>query len=177
MGKGSLIDKNVFKRAHEIGMRELAEKSGLSDMDKSQEENYFNKVEEALKKIWPDLSVGDRVMKRRDIYFNRVLGMINEGDINQDMINKLKEMKVKYRIGLITTVIDSLIDKFLEKANLNDLFDVVYASKPNEKDDKKAVFERFIKENNKPVMHISDSKRDRVICEALGISIKPSHKL
>ena len=167
---GVFVSDRAFKEAHKIGMKELADKAKMPEIyEAEQSPDYFQKVEKALEKVYPNLSPKERIVKRRAIYFVRVLDLMKKEDIDTDMINYFGHLKKKYRIALITTISSKAIDKFLEFTGLLDFFDIIVTTEPDEKDDKRLVWERFIKQHGKPHLYVGDSKRDFEICSKKGI--------
>src|SRR3989344_5813108 len=71
-----------------------------------------------------------------------------------------KKLKSKYEIALITTNTAEAINRILKIINLEDLFDIIEASNPDEKDDKTIVFDRFIRIYGKPILYIGGDRKD-----------------
>ena len=163
---GVLISSKAWKQEHETGMKELAEKSGIFEIaEKTDDENYFQYVEKALEKIYPDLNREERIAKRRRIYFSRVIKMIKNHHeyIKEDIIKFFKSIKHKYNLILITTTIDDVVSEVLDIIKARDLFDFVSASKDIENDDKSIVFQRAIDKYN--IDRFIGSSKSREICE------------
>jgi len=76
---GLFLSSEPWRKAHEIGMKELADKSGMLEIaEKTHSNDYLKKVEQATEKIYPDLKPKERMKKRRKIYFSRVIELIKE---------------------------------------------------------------------------------------------------
>ena len=168
---GILIKKGPWKKAHDSGIRELAEKSGISEVLKGiDSSDYFGYVEKALEAIYPELSVEERIKKRREDYLERVLLTIrdNPSQINEDVIEYLKEITKKYSFVLITAGIKSFVEGVLDMADSSEIFDYLGVSNSYEKDDKRKVFERVIEEFGKPIYFLGSS-RSKDICNEFGI--------
>jgi len=175
---GVFIDKKHFSEPHEFGMKELAEKSGMPEVLKAvNSPDYFSKVEEALEVIYPGLSVGERIAKRRKIYLGRVLESIRKGEeISEEVLETFRNLKREYEIALVTTVTKRFCDEILKGLGLEKFFDYVFTSEETEKDDKKAVFDRMIGGIGKPEIYFSYSERDKKICKEMGIKFVGSLK-
>ena len=66
---------------------------------------------------------------------------------NEQIIKYFKSLKKEYQFALITTNTKSALERILSVANLENLFDIIETSLPEEKDDKILVFNRFIKKH------------------------------
>jgi len=167
---GVLVSSKPWREAHEIGMRELAEKAGMPELlGKTQDKDYFDYVKKALGKIdeYKDLPEEERIAKRRRVYFDRVLDMIGADDVRKDVIDFLRGLKCK--LVLITTNDEKMAGKVLEKIGADDLFDEVFTSESSEKDDKRVVFERLIEKIGKPSLLIERSGKLKEFCEKSGV--------
>jgi hypothetical protein len=169
---GIVKSGDPWKRAHEIGMKELAERANMPELlDKVNDENYFNFVKEALDKIdeYKDLPEDERISKRREQYFARVLGLIRDEDfIDERFVSFLRELKKSYRLVLITTNIGSFVDEVLKLADAESVFDNVICSNSEEEDSKKIVFDRAVDKVGKIDVFVGSEKSGR-FCEDLGI--------
>ena len=96
------------------------------------------------------------------MYFDSVLEYIkiNKDVINKDVIDYFRTLKKKFRLALITTNKKDSLDKILKLIKLNYFFDIIESSLPNEKDDKRLVFKRFIKKYKKPLIYIGGDRKD-----------------
>jgi FMN phosphatase YigB (HAD superfamily) len=158
---GVLVDKKPWREAHKIGMKEHFDNLGLSEKDF--DGDYFDVVEKSIKKSWPDLSAEERIAKRRRIYFDRVLNLIDD-NANEEVVEFFQGLKDRYSLVLVTTNDEDMTKKVLDLIGGSDLFDYVFSSKIEEKDDKRVVFERLIKKIGKPEFLIEESKRLEEFC-------------
>ena len=147
--------------------RELLE----SDPEKESRE-YFKYVDKIMKIIHPNLSDEEQTKKARELFFKSTIKYIqqNPNTINKNIIDYFKSLKNKYRLALITTNTTQALKSILKASKLENLFDIIEASSPEEKDDKKVVFDRFIKKNGKPILYIGNSKDALLYSKAKGIS-------
>ncbi|MCK5449634.1 HAD hydrolase-like protein [Candidatus Pacearchaeota archaeon] len=164
---GVLISSKFWKEAHDFGMKELSKKVGDSSILKARDSpDYFKKVEEALEKIYPDLTLVERIKKRREIYFERVVNSIKRNlDIREDVTDCLWGLKENYRLALVTTNNEKTTYEILRFLTARDFFDVVEFSKDEEKDDKIEVMKRLIEKNGKPILFIEKSEKLKDFCE------------
>ncbi|MBI2124906.1 HAD hydrolase-like protein [Candidatus Pacearchaeota archaeon] len=135
--------------------------------------DYFKGVDEVMKRIYPKLSDDKRTVKARETFFDSVCDYVRKHPEvrNNDIINYFNSLKNNYRIALITTNIKSALERILLSAGLTDFFDIIEASMPDEKDDKRAVFERFIKKYGKPLVYIGGNRKDSFdYCRENGIN-------
>ena len=130
-----------------------------SDPEKENKE-YFKYVDKIMLVLYPKLSDEERTKKARELYFDATIKYIqqNPETINKKIINYFKSLKEKYRLALITTNTPQALISILKVSKLENLFDIIESSQPKEKDDKKAVFNRFIEKNGKPTLYIGNSK-------------------
>ena len=130
-----------------------------SDPEKESRE-YFKYVDQVMSVLYPKLSEKKRTKKARELFFKSTIKYIkqNPSTINKDIINYFKSLKKKYRLALITTNTLQALKPILKISKLENLFDIIESSSPEEKDDKEVVFDRFIKKNGKPILYIGNSE-------------------
>jgi len=166
---GVFVSRKPWRAAHEFGMKELADKSGVKAVAENIDaQDYFFYVEHALKKIYPELTKEERVSKRRAIYFSRVLDLVKKEGGRTWMIDYLKGLKEKYTFVLVTTSTLAFTNEVLKEIGAEDLFDYVFTSLDTEKDDKKAVFERVIGKLGKIDKYVG-GKKSKADCDGFGI--------
>ncbi len=124
--------------------------------------NYFQGVDEVMTRLYPSLSEKQRTIKARELFFDSVCQYIRQNSeiINSDIVEYFKTLKKKYRLALITTNTKSALERILSLTKLTNLFDIVECSIPNEKDDKRIVFDRFLKKYGKPIIYIGGGRKD-----------------
>lgn len=169
---GIIGSEEPWRRAHEIGMKELAERAGMPELvGMGQGEEYFGKIREALGKIdeYKDFSEGERVKRRRKQYFERVLDLIHNGDyIDRDYVAYVRTLLDEYNLVIVTTNTRNFVDRILMMTEAEDLFVRVYCSRDEEEDDKRVVFGRAVDGMMKPNLFVG-SERSGEICGELGI--------
>lgn len=160
---GLFIKQEPWDKAHVLWYQNAAKKLKDSSVNKwANKPDYFKGVDEVMKRLYPDLSDEKRTIKARETFFDSVCEYIEKHPkvINQNIINYFATLKEKYRIALITTNTSSALERILSKSKLLGFFDIIETSKPQEKDDKRMVFERFIKKYGKPIIYIGGNRKD-----------------
>jgi len=160
---GLLLKQEPWQKAHILWLKNASEKlNDPSIMEWANRPDYFKCVDGIMKRLYPTLDETQRVVKAREIYFDSVCQYVKENPKvrNERIIKYLVSLKDKYRLALITTNIQSALEKILDVSHLTDLFDLVQVSLPNEKDDKRIVFRRFIEQYGKPIIYIGGDRKD-----------------
>jgi len=173
--KGLFLKSDPWEKAHIIWYEDREKEINKKKLDNSaikewrallesdpEKENkeYFKYVDKIMSVLYPKLTEKERTKKARELFFESTIKYIrqNPNTINKKVINYFKSLKKKYRLALITTNTLQALNSILKISKLENLFDIIEASLPKEKDDKKAVFDRFIEKNGKPVLYIGNSK-------------------
>jgi len=160
---GLFLKSEPWDRAHVLWFQEAAKKlndnSVLNWIDRS---DYFKGVDEVMRRLYPKLNDEKRTIKARELFFDSVCKYIKQNpDVkNEEIISYFNSLKPKFRIALITTNTKKAVNKILLILKMSSFFNIIEASKVNEKDDKKIVFERFIKKYGKPVVYIGGGRKD-----------------
>src|SRR3989338_9173379 len=161
---GLFIHSGPWKTAHLRWYEIMAEKlKDHSIIEPANREDYFKTIDEVMKRLYPDKKEKERTKIARELFFETVLHNIKKDPSvkNQDIIDYFQSLKNDYRIALITTNTYSALINILDIINLPiDFFGIIETSELEEKDDKKAVFDRFIKKYSKPVLYIGGDRKD-----------------
>ena len=170
---GLFVKHEPWDKAHVLWYKKAAEKLKDASVNKwANRSDYFKGVDEVMKRIYPDLSDEERTIKARETFFNSVCDYVKKYPRvkNNSIIKYFDSLKKSYRLALITTNIKSALKKIIEIAGLTDFFDIIEASMPDEKDDKRIGFERFIKKYGKPLIYIGGERKDSFdYCKEKGI--------
>ena len=171
---GLFLKHEPWDKAHVLWYKKAAEKLNDESVNKwANRSDYFKGVDEVMKRIYPKLSDDERTIKARETFFDSVCDYVRKYPEarNNGIINYFNSLKKSYRIALITTNTKSALERILSSASLTDFFDIIEASMPDEKDDKRIVFERFIKKYGKPLVYIGGNRKDSFdYCREKGIS-------
>ena len=160
---GLFLKHEPWNKAHILWLDRAAKQlKDPSIMSWANRPDYFNCVDGIMKRLYPDLDEKGRVVKAREMFFESVCeyAQKNPNVRNEEIIKYFSSLKRKYRLALITTNIQSALDKILSVADLRSSFDITETSLPEEKDDKRIVFERFIKKYGKPLVYIGGNRKD-----------------
>lgn len=132
-------------------------------------ENYFDKVDEVMKRYLGDVDKETGTRFARNLFSMVTVAEAREEDLVKDFADFLKGIKGKYRLALITTAPESSVEPILHKVGCSDLFDIVYKSPVGRRPNKKEMFEEFIKEHGKPLWYIGNGDKDISSCKEFGI--------
>lgn len=170
---GLFLKHEPWDKAHVLWYEKAAERLKDPSVNKwANSPDYFKGVDEVMKRIYPDLSDDERTIKARETFFSSVCDYVKKYPRvrNNSVIKYFDSLKNSYRLALITTNIKIALEKIIEIAGLTDFFDIVEASMPDEKDDKRIVFERFIKRYGRPLIYIGGNRKDSFdYCKEKGI--------
>jgi phosphoglycolate phosphatase-like HAD superfamily hydrolase len=171
---GLFVKSEPWDKAHILWFNEAAEKLKDSSIkgwiDKP---NYFKGVDEVMKRLYPKLTDEKRTEKARELFFESVCKYIGQNPKlkNKDIIDYFSALKKEFKIALITTNTDKATKKILKILELSNFFDIIETSKLGEKDDKRAVFDRFIQKHGKPLVYIGGGRKDSYdYCKEKNIS-------
>ena len=160
---GLFLKHEPWNKAHILWLERAAkELKDPSIMNWTDRPDYFNCVDGIMGRLYPSLNEKERIAKAREMFFDSVCEYVegNPKVKNESIIKYFSSLKENYRLALITTNIPSAIKKIISIANLGSLFDITETSLPEEKDDKRIVFERFIQKYGKPLIYIGGSRKD-----------------
>jgi phosphoglycolate phosphatase-like HAD superfamily hydrolase len=160
---GLLLKNEPWQKAHILWLETASKQlKDPSIMDWANKPNYFDCVDGIMARLYPKLDEKQRVLKAREIFFDSVVEYVKQNPKvrNERIIKYLTSLKEKYRLALITTNTSSALEKILGASKLVGFFDIKETSLPSEKDDKRAVFQRFISQYGKPLIYIGGSRKD-----------------
>ena len=167
---GLLIEHEAFIEPHKTWFDRVIEKTG----DKSLEnwkgrEDYFKGVNIAMEKIMPNTTSEQRTFQARKWYQEDVINYIrdNPNVIIQRNVKKIKSLKQKYKLILITTNARDYINKIIQSSNLQNIYDKIIASQTEKEPDKEDLIRKAIKEFGKPLYYLT-GKEDSKIIEILS---------
>jgi phosphoglycolate phosphatase-like HAD superfamily hydrolase len=159
---GLFISSEPWKKAHYLWFDEAAKILKDNTIKKwKHKKNYFSGVDLVMKQRFPKLTDEQRTKKARELFFASVLRYMKKKNVKfEKNISFFRQLKKKYRIALITTNTSFSLKKMLKANDLATFFDIIIASKEQEKDDKQKVFNRFIAKYGKPLLYIGGDRKD-----------------
>jgi hypothetical protein len=160
---GLFIKKEPWERAHILWYKKAAKKLEDPSLKKwINRKDYFKGVDEIMKRLYPNLNDEQRTIKAREMFFDSVCEYIKQNPRvkNKEIINYFLSLKKKYTLALITTNTKEAVKEILGLVKIDNLFDILETSLPNEKDEKIIVFNRFIKKYGKPLIYMGGNKKD-----------------
>lgn len=177
--KNIFIEGSAWDKAHKLWYEERAKELKDDSIKKwIGRDDYFKGVDEVMLRLYPNLSEEERTKKARELFFDSVVKYIeqNSSVVKQESVEQFKKLKKNYRIALITTNTQGALERILTACNLEDFFDLKETSLPEEKDDVKLVFERFIEKYGKPIIYLGTNEKSLVYAKEKGIKTTSSLK-
>ena len=160
---GLVIQSSPWKKSHILWYENAAKK--LKDPSVKEwigKDNYWPGVDDVMRRLYPQLNDKERDVKARETFFDAVCQYIRKHPEikNEEVIKYLKTLKSSYRLALITTNTQEALNQIFKASKLENLFDITETSRPEEKDDKRAVFLRFVKKYGKPLVYVGGDRKD-----------------
>ena len=123
---------------------------------------YFKGVNEAMEKIMPDASKEQRTKQAREWYQEDIIHYIkiHPEVVNNVLVEALKKLKEKFKLALITTNTKEYINQILEAANLQDIYDIIYASSSEEEPNKAKIAQEFKEKYGQPKYYIASRSKE-----------------
>ena len=159
---GVIMKDTPWKKAHEVWFEHYAKKLNKPEIvSYAKKEDWFNYVDEIMVLLEPDKSDSERTIIAREKYFDIIcdFGCDDPSLENKETIAYLYSIKEKFSLGLITTTPQKTIEKILKVLGREKLFDFIECSLIEEKDDKLAVFKRYIEKNGKPKFFVGGERK------------------
>lgn len=160
-----LIAHEAFVKPHEEWFDRAIKKTGNKSLSKWKgKEDYFQGVNEAMEQIMPNASDEERNIQARTWYQQDVIKYIQEHPevVKKDIVDKLRILKEKFILALITTNTQEYIEDILETANLQDLYDIIVASQTPEEPKKSEIISRFVEEYGTPSYYLSGKQEPKI---------------
>lgn len=166
---GALVRSRPFKIAHVRWFEFFSKLTGKDFTHYADKENYFEGVHEVMKEYLGDIDEKLKVMFAREVYSMMVLSEFKDNDLVKGFSDYLRSIKEKYKLALVTTAPEEVVDAILERLGVADLFNIVYKSPMQEEPDKKKMLQKFISKYGKPEFYIGDGDKHIEICKEFGI--------
>ncbi len=161
-----LIAHEAFVEPHKAWFDRAIKKTGNKSLSKWKgAEPYWPGVDEAMKQLMPNASQEKRNAQARTWYQKDVITYIQKHPevVINPIASKLKKLKGKYRLALITTNTQNYINRILEVANLDGIYDIIVASQTNEEPQKSELVSKIIQEYGIPRYYLSGKPEPKII--------------
>ena len=169
--KGVLIKPEAWEKAQDNWFAHYAQKlEDDSILTWSGREDYFQGVEEVMKRVMPDATDDERTVRAREEYHQHILEWIhhNEG-VRTRMVNVLAAVKDRARVVVVTSTEEKIAHTLLTLIPKG-IIHATYGSRMHEKDDKQTVFERMLSHEEKPVLYVGSGRHTtQTICSRHSI--------
>src|SRR3989344_5601478 len=122
---GLFVRSDPWAKAHEVWFEQKAEQlNDPSIKDWIKRSDYFQGVDEVMKRIIPHATEEERTKKAREEYFDSVEIYLTQNKHlkNDKVIEYFKTLKNKYHIALITTTKRDRIAEILSILEITELF-------------------------------------------------------
>jgi len=176
---GLLIKHEAFIEPHKAWFDRAIKKTGDKSLENWKgKEDYFKGVNIAMEKIMPKASSEQRIFQARKWYQEDVVNYIRENpDVTiQKNVRKIRSLKQKYKLILITTNTKDYIDKILQVSGLQDIYDIIIASKTEEEPDKKNLITETIKKYGKSRYYLTGKEDLKVVEQFKKLGVKVIHE-
>ncbi|MCK4552876.1 HAD hydrolase-like protein [Candidatus Pacearchaeota archaeon] len=173
---GLLIKHSAFVEPHRKWFERAIKKTGDESLRKYiGADPYFPGVNIAMEKIMPDATPEQRTAQARTWYQKDVIKYLKEHPetIKKDAAKKLKALKEKYRLILLTTNTRDYINKIIEVSHLHGIYDDIIASSTEKEPDREKLIKELIEQYGKPKYYITGKEDSKTIkrFKSLGTKI------
>lgn len=172
---GLLLSHDVFYKPHEAWFRRAIEKTGDGSLeDWIGKENYFLGVHEAMEKIMPEGSEGERTLQARKWYHEDTVNYIKNHpeEIKKDIANKLISLKDKYKLILMTTSSEDYVSEILKVSGLENIYDGIVASKTNSEPKKEELLGDLLGRYGKPKYYLTGKINESISKKFLDLGVE-----
>jgi phosphoglycolate phosphatase-like HAD superfamily hydrolase len=153
-----LIKHEAFMEPHKKVWGVLIKKTGDKDLSKwIGKKDYFIGVNLAMDQIMPEATREEKTLQVRTWYQEEVIKYIqdNPNCVNKHIADRLKQLKTKYKLILMTSNTEKHIDKILGSAGLTGLYDGVIASETEQEPKKADLINDLIAKYGKPKFYLT----------------------
>ena len=173
---GLLIEHSAFTEPHRKWFERAIKKTGDESLRRwIGADPYFPGVDIAMEKIMPDATPEQRTAQARTWYQEDVVKYLKEHPetIKKDLAEKLKSLKEKYKLILLTTNTRDYINKIIEVSHLHGIYDDIIASDKEKEPDREELIKELIEQYGKPKYYITGKEDSKTIVrfENLGTEI------
>ncbi len=162
---GLLLKHEVFTEPHKEWFERAIKKTKDNSLKKwIGHPEYFKGVNEAMEKIMPKASLEKRTFQARKWYQEDVIKYIKMHPevVKKENYKKLKKLKEKYKLILVTTNTKDYINKIINASKLKNLYDSIIASKTQEEPDKSKLIKELIKKYRKPKYYLTGKSEEKI---------------
>lgn len=160
---GFLINHSAFIEPHKAWFERAIKRTKDNSLRKwIGKQDYFPGVNEAMEKILPNASKEERTKTARGWYQEDVVYYLSLHPeiVNRKLAEILNKLKKKFTLALITTNTKEYIREIIKTANLEGIYDIIYASSSEEEPDKKKIFREFIEKYGEPRYYIASRSKE-----------------
>jgi len=156
--EGLLITPEAFMEPHKNVWAELIKKTGDKTLKKwIGKKDYFIGVNLAMDKLMPKATREEKTLQVRSWYQEAVIKYIqdNPNCVDKHIADRLKQLKTKYDLILLTSSTEKHIDKILSSAGLKRLYDSIVASETDQEPKKADLIEVLFAKYGKPKYYLT----------------------
>jgi len=160
---GFLIKHEAFILPHKAWFKRAIQLTGDTNLEKwIKRKDYFQGVDLAMAQIMPQATEQQRTLQARHWYQEDVVQYIanHPKAVYIQVVEKLRKLKSRFRLALVTTNTKEYIHQILKTAKLQGLYDIVFAISATEKPDKAELFKRFAQEHGNPKYYIAARSKE-----------------
>lgn len=172
---GVLLEKDVFYEPHKDWFKRAIKKTDNPSLKEwIGHKHYFIGVGEAMEQILPNSSPKERTLQARKWYQEDVINYIktHPETIKTDIAKKLKSLKEKYKLILLTTNSKDYINQILKAANLENIYDGILASETEKAPSKEKLIDELIQKHGNPKYYLSGKPEKEIIEKFKSLSIE-----
>jgi len=170
-----LIKHIAFVEPHKAVWGRLIEKTGNKELAKwIGKKDYFIGVNLAMDQIMPNATREEKTLQVRTWYQEEVIKYIQDHPdcVIINTLERLKQLKTKYALILITTNTQKHINKILKAAGLTNLYAAIVASETEKEPDKSELIDTLIEEYGKPKYYLTGKDDSEIIEKLKRLDIK-----
>ena len=153
-----LIKHEAFMEPHKKVWKTLIKKTGDKDLAKwIGAKDYFIGVNLAMDKIMPKATREAKTLQVRTWYQEGVVRYIQDNPdcVNRHIADRLRQLKTKYLLILMTSNTEAYIDRILSSAGLTGLYDAIVASETEQEPKKADLIEALLAKHGKPKYYLT----------------------
>jgi phosphoglycolate phosphatase-like HAD superfamily hydrolase len=153
-----LIGHEAFSEPHKKVWATLIKKTGDKKLSKwIGKKDYFVGVNLAMDKIMPKATREKKTLQVRSWYQKAVIEYIQDNPdcVNKSVADRLKQLKTKFKLILLTSNTEKYIDKILKSAGLTGLYDAIIASGTEQEPKKSDLIEDLLLKYGKPIYYLT----------------------